>query len=101
MEVIDNLKPHIQDVFQPDFVNKFLQKISTTSYPFLQYWVDQSEVSQLSTAETYYSKIQPGSAAIFIPPVKERTTPNSANSVASTTTNTKRSYIHLNYGDEV
>ena len=37
MEVIDNLKPHIQDVFQPDFVNKFLQKISTTSYPFLQY----------------------------------------------------------------
>ena len=101
MDVIDNLGAHLTDVFMPELVHNFRSKISTTPYSFLQYSDDQSEVSQLSTAETYYTKIQPGTTTIVIPPPKAKPAPPSANSVASNTPSTKRSYIQLNYGDEV
>jgi len=101
MATIDNLKTHLRDVFLPDFVKQVHSKINTYPYSFLQCPDDQSEVSQLSTAETYYTKIQPGTSTIVIPPIKTSVPSKSTNSAASTTPSTKRSHIHLNYGDEV
>ena len=101
MEVIDNLKSHLKDVFLPELVQEVHSKISITPYSFLQYSDDQSEVSQLSTAETYYTKIKPGSTTIVIPPIKDKPSPPSTNSVTSNTPSAKRSFIQLNYGDEV
>ena len=100
MEAIDDLRPHIKDTFLPEFLTAFFRKINTNPSPFLQYSDDQSEVSQLSTAETYYTKIQPGST-IYIPPAKEVPQDNTATSVPPQPPLPKRSFIQLNYGDEV
>ena len=60
----------------------------------------QSKVSDLSTVETYYTKIKPGSA-IFIPPISDTSSANAPRNANISTTQPKQTYIHITYGDEI
>ena len=100
IETIDNLKTHLEAVFPIETVQQFMAQINTNSYQFLNNQDAQSEVSELSTAETYYTKIKPGSA-IFIPPISSNPSENAPTNANISTTQPKQTYINITYGDEI
>ena len=101
IETIDNFKIHLEKVFPTDTVQQFIAKINTNSYQFHSNQDDQSEVSDLSTVETYYTRIKPGSA-IFIPPISSTSSATNASTPTNvTTTQPKQTYINITYGDEI
>ena len=100
LDTIDNLKTHLEAVFPIETVQQFMAHINTNSYHFMNNQDAQSEVSDLSTVETYYTKIKPGSA-IFIPPISD-TPSNKAPTNANISTNQpKQTYINITYGDKI